>query len=89
MNFFVYALCALTSLTCFGLLFRKHRRSPSRMALRSSIAFLFFAVANAILFVDLIVLPQIDLKVWRNLVNLMGGLILLFALTSPEERTGR
>lgn len=89
MSVFVYALCALTSLTCFALLFRQHRRSPSRMALRSSIAFLCFAVANAILFVDLIMLPQIDLKVWRNLANLIGGLVLLFALTSPQERTGR
>lgn len=89
MGFFVYALCALTSLLCFGLLLRQHRRSPSRLALRSSIAFLCFAVANLILFIDLIVLPQVDLKLWRNIATLIGALILLFALTSPHERTPR
>ncbi len=85
MGFFVYALCALTSLVCFGLLLRQHRRTPSRLALRSSIAFLCFATANIILFVDLVVLPQFDLKLWRNLANLVGALILLSALTSQHE----
>jgi hypothetical protein len=90
MAIFVYALCALTSLTCFGLLLRQHRRMPSTLALRSSVAFLCFAVANIILFVDLILLPtEVDLKIWRNLANLVGGLILLFALTSNRERTPR
>lgn len=89
MGFFVYALCALTSLACFGLLLRQHRRSPSRLALRSSIAFLFFALANAVLFIDLIILPQIDLKTWRNLANLIGALILLFALTGESQRSNR
>jgi hypothetical protein len=89
MSFFVYILCALTSLTCFALLLRQHRRAPSRIALRSSIAFLFFAVANVILFIDLIVLPEIDLKIWRNFANLIGGLILLFALTGAQERNLR
>jgi hypothetical protein len=87
---FVYALCALTSLVCFGLLLRQHRRSPSRLALRSSIAFLCFAVANIILFVDLVLLPKtIDLRLWRNFANLFGALVLLFALTSPNERNPR
>ena len=85
MGFFVYALCALTSLVCFALLLRQHRRSPSRLALHSSVAFLCFAIANIILFVDLIVLPQMDLKPWRNLANLVGALILLCALTSKQE----
>jgi hypothetical protein len=89
MGFFVYALCALTSFVCFALLFRQHRRTPSRLALRSSLAFLCFAISNIILFIDLIVLPDMDLKVWRNLFNLIGGLVLLFALTSDRERTLR
>ena len=89
MGFFVYALCALTSLVCFALLFRQHCRTPSRLALRSSIAFLCFAIANIILFIDLVVLPEIDLKLWRNLFNLIGGLILLLALTTERERTSR
>jgi hypothetical protein len=90
MAFFVYGLCALTSPLCFGLLFRQHRRAPSRLALRSSIAFLCFAVANILLFADLVVFPNaVDLKVLRNIANLVGALILLFALTNPNERSPR
>ena len=90
MAFFVYGLCALTSLVCFGLLLRQHRRAPSRLALRSSLAFLCFAIANVLLFADLVVFPTaIDLRVWRNLANLVGALILLIALTSPVERNPR
>ncbi len=85
MGFFVYGLCALTSLLCFALLLRKHCHTPSRLALRSSIAFLCFAIANIILFVDLIVLPHIDLMICRNFANLIGALILLVALTSKHE----
>ena len=89
MSFFVYALCALTSFVCFALLLRQHRRAPSPLALRSSVAFLCFAVANIILFVDLVLVPEVDLKLWRNLANLLGALILLFALTSNHERKPR
>ena len=87
---FVYGLCALTSLVCFGLLLRQHLRAPSRLALRSSLAFLCFAVANILLFADLVVFPHaIDLRIWRNLTNLIGALILLFALTGHQERNPR
>jgi hypothetical protein len=89
MGYFVYALCALTSLVCFALLLRQHRRAPSPLALRSSVAFLCFAISNVILFIDLVLLPEIDLKVWRNLLSLIGGLVLLCALTIDGERTSR
>lgn len=89
MGFFVYALCALTSLVCFALLLRQHRREPSRLAVRSSIAFLCFAAANIILFFDLVVVPQVDLRIWRNLSNLTGAMILLLALTAHRERGSR
>ena len=85
MGAFVYGLCALTSMTCFALLFRQYRRTRSRIALWSSVAFLFFTGANAILFVDLIVVPQIDLRIWGNLANLAGGLTLLMALTDRSD----
>ena len=89
MGFFVYALCAMTSFVCFALLLRQHWRAPSSLALRSSIAFLFFAAANIILFADLILLPEIDLKIWRNLSNLIGAIILLVALTREAQRNMR
>jgi hypothetical protein len=89
MAIFVYALCALTSLLCFVMLFRQYRHASSRLALHSSIAFLCFAIANVFLFVDLIVLPEIDLRIWRNLFSLAGAIILLLALTNHRERSER
>lgn len=89
MKLFVYALCAVTSFVCFVLLLRQHRHMPSRLMLRSSIAFLCFTIANLILFIDLVVLPEIDLRIWRNLFSLLGAMILLLALTSHRERNVR
>lgn len=85
MGLFVYGLCAVTSLACFGLLLREHMRARSLLAFQCGIAFLCFAVANVILFVDLIVLPQIDLRLWRNLITLLGVVCLLLAVTRDHE----
>ena len=89
MDLFVYALCAVTSFVCFGMLLRQHRRRPSTIAFKSSLAFLCFALSNVLLFIDLIVLPQVDLKIWRNLVTLVGVIILLLAVTHDQERDRR
>jgi len=89
MGLFVYALCALTSLACFVLLLRQHRRSYSPLVFQSSLAFLCFAASNVLLFVDFIVFPQIDLRLWRNLTTLAGVLVLLLAVTKDGERNGR
>jgi len=81
MALFVYALCAVTSLICFGLLLRQYLRTRSPLTLHSSIAFLCIATTNVLLFVDLIILPELDLKIWRNLATFIGVLILLLAVT--------
>jgi hypothetical protein len=83
---FVYALCAATSMVCFGLLLREHRRKHSPIAFKSSIAFLSFALANVLLFVDLVVFPEIDLRLWRNAITLVGVVVLVCAVTQDQER---
>jgi hypothetical protein len=85
----VYALCAGTSLLCFSLLVRAYRRNRSGLLLWSSIAFLCFALGNALLFVDLVVLPQVDLMIYRTLLNLLGAGLLLARLirNAVNERT--
>jgi len=77
MGIVVYALCVATSLLCFGMLARGWRATRTPLLLWSSIAFFFFTVGNVLLFVDLIVLPQIDLMIYRNLMNLAGIMALL------------
>jgi hypothetical protein len=80
MSLFVYALCALTSFVCCVLLLRQHYRRPQRLLFHSAVAFFCFALANILLFVDVIVVPQADLRLWRNLINLFGVIFFLVVL---------
>ena len=57
----VYCLCALTSWTCAVLLLRAYRVSRSRLLFWSGNAFCIFGVSNVLLFVNLIVVPTVDL----------------------------
>ncbi|HEU4455454.1 MAG TPA: DUF5985 family protein [Longimicrobium sp.] len=76
----VYALCALTSLLCMALLVRGYRRSGARLLLWTAVCFAGLALNNVLLFVDLQVVPSVDLSVWRSLPALMGLLALLYGL---------
>lgn len=77
----VYALCALTSLGCAGLLLRGWARGRSRLLLWSGACFVWLAANNLLLFVDLAVVTDVDLRWARSLsaflgvATLLGGLI--------------
>jgi hypothetical protein len=81
----VYVLCAVTSLVCGLLLFRGYRASRTRLLLWSSLCFLGFFLNNALLFVDLVVAPQIDLSLLRNGVGLSALVLLLYGLIWDAE----
>ncbi len=73
-------LAALTSLACMTLLFRGYRRTAARLLFWSALSFVFFALNNVLLFVDLILLPtQVDLRLYRLLAALAGIACLLYA----------
>jgi hypothetical protein len=76
----VYALCALTSLACAVLLLRGYVQNRVRLLLWSGLCFAGLALNNIILLVDMRVVPQIDLSVWRTLPALAGIVILLYGL---------
>jgi uncharacterized protein DUF5985 len=76
----VYALCALTSLLCVALLVRGYRRSGARLLLWASLCFAGLALNNVLLFVDLRVVPAVDLSVWRSLPALGGLMVLIYGL---------
>ena len=81
----VYVTCALTSFACAGLLWRGYRRDRTRLLLWSSAAFVAFAANNALLFVDLVVVPEIDLAVLRASISLVAVSILAFGLIWEGE----
>jgi hypothetical protein len=82
---FVYILCALTSLVCAILLLRGAGRSPSRLLFWSGYSFICFALANILLFVDLVMVPDRDLIILRNIVTLTGVTMLLYGLIWEGE----
>ncbi|HEY2386482.1 MAG TPA: DUF5985 family protein [Candidatus Binatia bacterium] len=68
----VYVLCTVTSLLCALLLFRGYRRSGIRLLLWSALCFAGLALNNAFVFVDLVVLPEVDLSLPRDTIGLVA-----------------
>lgn len=75
-----FILCAITSFVCFVLLYRAYRASRSRFLFWSSLCFLGLAANNALLYIDVKVLPNIDLSVIRTLPALAGICCLIYGL---------
>jgi hypothetical protein len=80
MGAIVYMLCALTSLLCAILLLREYWRARVRLLLWSGSAFGGFAVSNSLVFMDFVVLPDIDLGLVRASVTLASVSILIVGL---------
>jgi hypothetical protein len=80
----VYLLCALTSLACAVLLLRSYRRSRMGLILWTSLCFVGLAVNNVLLFLDLVVVLNADLRIWRDLAALIGASVLLYGMIFLE-----
>jgi hypothetical protein len=76
----VYTLCALTSGSCAVLLWRAYRSSRARLLLWSSLAFIGLTGNNLLLFVDLVVVPGVDLELYRALLAAASVMVLLLGL---------
>jgi hypothetical protein len=76
----VYALCALTSLACAVLLIRGYLDSRAPLLLWAALCFAGLATNNVLLFVDLGLVPEVDLAVWRSLPTLFGLMLLVYGL---------
>ena len=74
----VYILCFLTSAACAWLLGRSYRTAGAPFLLWSSICFVFLALNNLVLVLDLMLLPTLDLKLLRLLLALAAVCALLF-----------
>lgn len=78
----VYVLCAATALACTILLMRGYRRSRTRLLLWSALCFAGLTVANTVLVVDLVIVPNHDLSPYRSVLTLAAGIVLLYGLVS-------
>ena len=85
----VYVLCTLTSLGCAALLFRGYRRSRTALLFWSSVCFAGLALNNALLVVDLVILPDVDLASVRGLVALTSLLLFVWGLIGVDRGGSR
>ena len=76
----VYALCALTSGLCTVLLWRAYRATRARLLLWSSLGFVGLTCNNLLLFTDLILVPSVDLALYRSLASAASVIVLLLGL---------
>ena len=81
----VFLLCALTSLACAALLLRAYGRRRSRLLLWSGLCFVGLALNNGLLVVDRIILPHVELSVWRQVPAVAGVALLLWGLVWDAE----
>lgn len=76
----VYALCAATSLACAALLARGYRRTRGRLLLWSALCFAGLTLNNGLLFLDLVILPEVDLSLWRGVTGVGAISCLLYGM---------
>jgi hypothetical protein len=72
----VYLLCSVSSLACALLLVKSYRQTRSRFLLQSSLCFTGLALSNVLLFVDMVVVPQVDFLVYRQLLTFISVTVL-------------
>lgn len=82
----VYILGSLIMLACGILLMRGYVRGRQRLLLWSSLCFFGLSVSNALVFLDLVVLPNVDLYPARLSAAAVSTLLLLYGLIWEGER---
>ena len=78
----VYSVSSLLSIACAIMLFRAYRATPSHLLLWSSACFGMLAINNVILFIDVIIVPEVDFNgvLLRSTAGAIAGSLLLFGL---------
>ena len=82
----IYILCALTSVLCTMLLVRGYRQSRARLLFWSAWCFVGLALNNVLLILDVRVLTQVDLEIWRAVPAVAGVSLLVYGLVWESAR---
>ena len=81
----LYAVCVLSSTACTVLLFRGYLKRRVRLLMWSAVCFAGLSVNNVFLFLDLVLFPDIDLRLARLVPALIGMLFLLYGFIWDAE----
>jgi hypothetical protein len=82
----VYFLCAATSLLCTVLLSIRYHKSRVNLLFWCAAGFFAFTVTNILLFIDLAVVIDRDLSIWRNIVTLLGVSVMVYGLITEAAK---
>jgi hypothetical protein len=74
----VYLLCFLSSALCGYLLVSGYLRRRERLLMWSATCFCLLAANNLLVFIDIILLPGIDLTLMRSLIALAAIGVLIY-----------
>ena len=75
-----YSLCCIAALGCTILLLRAYSRVGARLLLWSGLCFACFTLNNGLIAVDLLLFPEINLFLLRNIAAMTGVSVLLYGL---------
>ena len=81
----VYCLCFLTSAVCALLLGRSYFKTRARLLLWSALCFIFLALNNFVVVLDMLVYPNADFRLVRHGLAVAGVLTLLFGFIMDQE----
>lgn len=84
-NLILYLLAVLTCLACTVLLWRSYARTGLRLLLWSALCFVGLTASNLLLFFDLVIFIELDLRVWRIAAALAGLAFLLYGFLFESE----
>jgi len=85
MSWIVYLLCAATCLLCAILLFRGYARTGVRLLFWSGLCFVGLMLDNLILYIDVVIVTDVSLEIWRKIPGLIAIMLLLFGLVRESK----
>ena len=78
-------MCFLTSAVCALLLGRSYFKTRARLLLWSALCFVFLALNNFVVVLDMLVYPNADFRLVRHGLAVAGVLTLLFGFIMDQE----
>ncbi len=81
----VYIIGTLTSAACAVLLMRGYVRGRKKLLLWSGLCFTILSISNLLIFVDLVLFPDVDLYRYRLGSASVAMLLLLYGLIWESE----
>lgn len=74
----VFLLCFATCVVCLALLALGYMRTRNRLLLWTAICFVFLAINSGLVVLDVLVFPEVDLRIHRQIATLAALSILLW-----------